>query len=194
MIEYPEAVTIARQITERLNGKRIVAGVRGNAPHKFAFYSGTAEEYANIIQGKQIGQAEPHGSLIKVNIDPGYVLMLGGGGERILFRARLHPRRRAVEISKRERRALYKAIRSTIQQAVDGGGRDTEHGLFDEPGRYYKLLDSRTVGAPCPECGTPIEKISFLGGASYFCPTCQVLPETEKHTPRAARVKPGKSE
>ena len=291
MIEYPEAVTIARQITERLNGKRIVAGVRGNAPHKFAFYSGTPEEYANILQGKRMGQAEPHASLIKVSIDPGYVLLLGCGGERILyhesaatlpkkhqlmlqfeddtyltvsvqgwgfaqlwpceamaeklhgdqgkipplsdaftydyfnglfdelkagdpraikffviskpgvlgvgngylqdilFRAKLHPRRRAVEITKRERRALYKAIRATLQQAVDGCGRDTEHDLFDETGHYWKLLDSRTVGMPCPECGTPIEKISFLGGASYFCPSCQALPEAEQKDKRTTKTK-----
>ncbi len=286
MIEYPEAVTIARQISERLKGKRIAAGIRGNAPHKFAFYSGTAEEYANTLQGKTMGDAEAHGCLIKASIDPGYMLMLGGGGERILyhegaatlpkkhqlmlafedgtyltvsvqgwgfaqlwpcemvaeklqgdrgklpplsdeftfeyfdglfgqleegdpraikffmiskpgvlgvgngylqdilFRAKLHPRRRAVSLSKRERRALYKATRTTIQQAVDGDGRDTEHDLFNEPGHYWKLLDSRSVGTPCPECGTPIEKIAFLGGASYFCPHCQVLPQEPKRTRR----------
>jgi formamidopyrimidine-DNA glycosylase len=294
MIEYPEAVTIARQITERLAGKRIAAGIRGNAPHKFAFYSGTPEEYASALQGRQVGLAEPHGSLIKVNIDPGYVLVLGGGGERILYhasaatlprkhqlllqfddgtalsvsvqgwgfaqlwscdqmaeklhgdegklpplsdaftydyfnglfeqleaddpraikyfviskpgvlgvgngylqdillRAKLHPRCRAAQISKPQRRALYKAVRTTLQQAVDAGGRDTEHDLFDAPGHYPKLLDSRSVGLPCPVCGTLIEKISFLGGAAYFCPSCQVLPAADQKDKRASRTKTGK--
>ncbi|MBM3501476.1 MAG: endonuclease VIII, partial [Armatimonadetes bacterium] len=31
----------------------------------------------------------------------------------------------------------------------------------------------RALRKPCPECATPIEKISFLGGACYFCPQCQ---------------------
>ncbi|MFC1719141.1 zinc-ribbon domain-containing protein [Candidatus Poribacteria bacterium] len=34
-------------------------------------------------------------------------------------------------------------------------------------------MDSKAKGNPCPECGTPIEKIQYLGGASYFCPSCQ---------------------
>lgn len=29
------------------------------------------------------------------------------------------------------------------------------------------------VGLPCPRCRAPIEKASYLGGAIYFCPTCQ---------------------
>lgn len=29
------------------------------------------------------------------------------------------------------------------------------------------------VGQPCPRCRAPIEKASYLGGAIYFCPTCQ---------------------
>ena len=72
---------------------------------------------------------------------------------------------------------------------MDAGGRDTEHDLFDETGHYWKLLDSRTVGMPCPVCGTLIEKISFLGGASYFCPSCQELPEAEQKDKRATKTK-----
>jgi formamidopyrimidine-DNA glycosylase len=79
-----------------------------------------------------------------------------------------------VDVGKREQRALYKAVRETLKQAVDLGGRDTEHDLHDCPGHYKKLLDSRNVGLPCPECGTPIQKQAFLGGAIYFCPKCQV--------------------
>ena len=93
----------------------------------------------------------------------------------ILFLAKLHPRRRAASLTGDEKQALYDAIRTVLFQAVDQDGRDTERDLYDRPGRYQRILDSRTAGQPCPECGTKIEKISFLGGASYFCPHCQVL-------------------
>lgn len=36
-----------------------------------------------------------------------------------------------------------------------------------------RVLDSKTVGRPCPRCGTPIEKAAYLGGAVYYCPQCQ---------------------
>jgi len=278
MIELPEASTIARQMNDELRGKRIESGIRGNAPHKFAFYNRPPEEYETILRGKTMGPAIGHGSQIWASVEPDYVLVLGGGGERILFhrsedtlpkkhqlllyfqdgtyltvtvqgwgfaqlfhesetaaqrgyhlgrkavsplndaftfeyfqglfeelarddprsvkffiiskpgiwgvgngylqdilfRAKIHPRRRSIEIAGKEKRALYEAIRVTLKQAVELGGRDTERDLYNRPGGYRRILDSRNVGQPCPECGTAIEKIQFLGGASYFCPHCQI--------------------
>jgi formamidopyrimidine-DNA glycosylase len=277
MIELPEALVIARQMSDALKGKRIASAVRGNAPHKFAFYSRSPEEYTEILKGKTMGEASGHGSAILAAVEPDYVLGLGVGGERILFhqdestlpkkhqlllhfedgtyltvtvqgwgaawllrrsevtdhphlgnlgvsplsdaftweyfhrlfeeleagdsrsakyfiisepgiwgvgngclqdilfRARIHPRQRAVDISEREQQALYRAIRETLQQMVDLGGRDSEYDLYNRRGGYRRLLDSKSVGQPCPECGTHIEKSQYLGGAVYFCPACQVL-------------------
>ncbi len=274
MIELPEVLTIARQMNSDLRGKRIASAMRGNSPHKFAFYNRPPEEYAAILKGKTIGEATDHGGCLLVSAEPDYVLMLAGGGERILyhadsktlpakhqlllhfaddtylavtvqgwgyaqlwgrseegsptgkggvptlsaafspeyfqglfealpdgdgrnikffvisqpgvwgvangylqdilFRAKIHPRRRAADLTPEERSRLYDAIKETLTQAVALGGRDTERDLYDRPGGYRRILDSRTVGHPCPRCGTPIEKIMFMGGASYFCPRCQV--------------------
>jgi len=276
MIELPEAVTISRQIDERLGGRRIESALRGNSPHKFAFYSGEPEEYARVLAGKEVAGARAFGSLILIEAEPGYTVVLGGGGERILyhqaeatlptkyqlllrfvggahltvsvsgwgsalllqrselakhpyigadrpspldsgftyerfragfdelspddaravkyfviskpgvlgvgngylqdilFRARIHPRRPAARLEEAERRALYDAARAVVREATEQGGRDTERDLLNRPGGYRRVLDSRSVGQPCPRCGTSIEKISFLGGASYFCPQCQV--------------------
>ena len=85
MIEFPEATTIARQITAELKGKTIADGNRGNSPHKFAFYSRSPEEYAAILKDKTIGPATVNGPLILMQVEPGYTVILGGGGERILY-------------------------------------------------------------------------------------------------------------
>ncbi len=85
MIEHPEAVTIAGQIAETLSGKMVQSAVRGNAPHKFAFYNREPEEYATILAGQSIVGAEPSGSLIFVRTNGGHIIVLGGGGERILY-------------------------------------------------------------------------------------------------------------
>jgi formamidopyrimidine-DNA glycosylase len=275
MIELPEALVIARQMSEALAGKRIAYGNRGNTVHKFAFSSGSSAEYEDILGGKRMGETEGHGSAILVSIEPDYVLVLGGGGERILFhqeertlpkkhhlllhfedgpyltvtvqgwgntlllpkakaythphvqkdrvrpldgaftwdyfhqlfslvdkdsatsikyfvvsepgvwgigngclqdilfRAKIHPRRRVVDIAEDERRALYDAIKDTLTQMVALGGRESERDLYGNRGKYVRILDSKTKGKPCPECGTPIEKIQYLGGACYLCPSCQ---------------------
>jgi formamidopyrimidine-DNA glycosylase len=276
MIELPEALIIARQMSQELKGKQIESGIRGNVPHKFAFYNCSAEEYEAILKGKMMGEATGHGSAILASVEPDYTLVLGGGGERILFhqsestlpkkhhlllhyqdgtyltvtvqgwgnalllhqselvehphvgekrvsplsdaftfeylqglfeeleeedprsvkffiisepgiwgvgngylqdilfRAKIHPRRRAIDIIEEERRALHQAIRETLKQAVELGGRDTERDLYNRRGGYRRILDSKSVGQPCPECGTPVEKIQYLGGACYLCPSCQV--------------------
>jgi formamidopyrimidine-DNA glycosylase len=57
MIELPEAVVIARQITETLGGKRIAHAVANASPHKFAWYTGDPAEYNDRLAGKVIGTA-----------------------------------------------------------------------------------------------------------------------------------------
>jgi formamidopyrimidine-DNA glycosylase len=104
---------------------------------------------------------------------PGIPGVGNGYCQDILYRAKLHPRRTAVSLTQAERRAFYNAVRKTLKEAVRLGGRDSEHDLHDRPGRYQRLLHSGMVGQPCGVCGTPIEKIAYLGGACYFCPECQ---------------------
>jgi formamidopyrimidine-DNA glycosylase len=94
----------------------------------------------------------------------------------ILFKAKIHPRRRVASLTDDEIGDLHLSIRDTVSEAIQKGGRDTERDLFNQPGGYVKWMDSRSVNEPCPQCGTLIEKISYLGGACYICPECQKLP------------------
>jgi formamidopyrimidine-DNA glycosylase len=92
----------------------------------------------------------------------------------ILFRAKIHPSRKIPTLTPDERLKLHAAIQDTMTQAIKLGGREDERDLFDHPGGYTRLMSNQTVGKPCPNCGTTIQKISYLGGACYLCPTCQV--------------------
>jgi formamidopyrimidine-DNA glycosylase len=60
-----------------------------------------------------------------------------------------------------------------VQEAIDLGGRYDEFDLFGNKGGYIRLMDSKTAGTPCIQCGAEIRKISYLGGACYICPECQ---------------------
>jgi len=92
----------------------------------------------------------------------------------ILFGAKIHPTRKIPTFTTDERQSLYAAIQETIAEAIKLGGREDERDLYDHPGSYLRLMSSQTVGKPCPKCGTTIQKITYLGGACYLCPTCQV--------------------
>jgi len=91
----------------------------------------------------------------------------------ILFKARLHPKHPINDLSADQRRELYNAILSTVQEVADKGGRYDEYDLYGRPGGYVRLMDRVAVGRPCPGCGGKVEKIQYLGGACYFCPSCQ---------------------
>lgn len=91
----------------------------------------------------------------------------------ILFRGKVDPRRKVVDITKREQSALHRAVKETVTQAIALGGRPCERDLFGRPGRYRPTMDRYAAGKPCPECRTKIQKLSYLGGSCYICPTCQ---------------------
>ena len=275
MFELPEYLTIARQMNKTIRGKRVAEASLGNSPHKFVWYNRKPAEFTKLVKGKTVGAAYARGRWLFVPLEPGYRLVFGECGGRILFhpagtdlpkklhlllpfndgsalsattqmwgayelyetgkelerryvkdmrptpaepeftfdyfsglidsllsgeklsvkglltqhqlvpglgnasaqdimfRARLHPKRSIAELGKPERRRLYAEIRKTVKNIAAKGGRNDEYDLFGKPGGYVRLMDRATVGRPCPECGAKIEKLAFLGGACYLCPTCQ---------------------
>lgn len=91
----------------------------------------------------------------------------------ILFKAKAHPKRKAVDISKNERMNLYNAIEETLNEAIRLGGREEEYDLYNKAGGYKTILGKHMKGKPCPECGTMIEKLNVLGSSAYVCTSCQ---------------------
>ena len=275
MFELPEYAILARQINETIAGKVIQRGNLGNSPHRFVWYNRTADEFEALTKGKEIGPARARGRWLFVPLEPGYVLVLGecGGkvlfhpaasppppkyhlclwfqdgsaftvmtqmwgamelyaqgeelkrqyirdmrptptdpaftvdylaalvadlrqsGKRtakglltqeqlipglgnaiaqdILFRTGLHPKRLLADLKRSDIRKLHGAIVATINDVIANGGRNDEVDLHNAAGGYQRLMDKNAAGHPCPKCGTKVEKMQYLGGACYFCPSCQ---------------------
>jgi formamidopyrimidine-DNA glycosylase len=75
---------------------------------------------------------------------------LGNGYlQDILFKAWLHPARKASEISEQERQELYRAIREVIGEAIRPDGSQFEVDLFNHPGSYHRLMTEHMKGHPC---------------------------------------------
>ncbi|HNS51175.1 MAG TPA: DNA-formamidopyrimidine glycosylase family protein [Anaerolineae bacterium] len=276
MFELPEYVTLASQINAALTGKTVRSGSLGNKPHKFVWYNRSHEEFALLTAGKRVGKATARGRWLLLALDPGYILVLGecGGkllyhapgaplpsayhlflsfedgsaltlmtamwgamelyeagqeqerpyvkgmrptpldaeftfdyfsalidtllaGEKrsvkalltqdqlipglgnaiaqdILFRARLNPKHPLTALDAGQRRALHDSVLATVRDVIDLGGRYDETDLYGNPGRYVRQMDKEAAGRPCPDCGTVVTKIQYLGGSCYFCPQCQV--------------------
>lgn len=95
-----------------------------------------------------------------------------------LYRARLHPGRKAGRIAAPRVRALVPLIRQVLQEAIEAGGStlrdfkqaDGELGYFQHSFDVYGR-----EGAPCrtPGCPSAIKRIVQSGRSSFYCPTCQ---------------------
>jgi formamidopyrimidine-DNA glycosylase len=91
----------------------------------------------------------------------------------ILLAAGIHPKRKIGTLSGPEQDKLLSRIVSVLQDMTECGGRDTEKDLLGRPGSYRVRLSKNTLASGCPQCGGPIVKEAYLGGAVYFCPVCQ---------------------
>jgi formamidopyrimidine-DNA glycosylase len=85
MFEIPEFVTLARQMNEMLKGKKIRRGQLGNSPHKFVWYNRSHDEFETLTKAKIVGKARAKGKWLFIPLEPGYVLLLGECGGKVLY-------------------------------------------------------------------------------------------------------------
>lgn len=96
----------------------------------------------------------------------------------VLYRAGIHPGRKAGRISKERIAALVPIIRTVLDEAIEAGGSslkdfrqaDGELGYFQHSFDVYGR-----EGAPCrsPDCGRMIKRIVQSGRSSFYCGQCQ---------------------
>jgi formamidopyrimidine-DNA glycosylase len=96
--------------------------------------------------------------------------------DEALYRAGLHPQRRANTLTRPEIERLHTAIVDVLRSAV--GGRGTTFSTYtDVEGRAGGHQDSLQVfrrnGTACPRCGTTIERLVVGGRGTHICPSCQ---------------------
>jgi len=87
VFELPEFTTLSNQINAALNGKTISRGQLGNSPHKFVWYNREPEEFTRLTKGKTISEARARGKWLFVPLEPGYVLLVGECGGKLLYHA-----------------------------------------------------------------------------------------------------------
>lgn len=93
----------------------------------------------------------------------------------ILFTAGIQPKRKIGTLSEAQRNNLLSCIVSVLRDMTEHGGRDTEKDLFGHQGGYRVKLSKNTLASGCPRCGGQLVKEAYLGGAVYYCPSCQPL-------------------
>ena len=93
-----------------------------------------------------------------------------------LWRARLHPRRRANTLRPEEAGRLHKAIVSVLKRALECCLHPAPN--FRDPDWWFQGLETilrayDRDGKPCRRCGEPIRRIAQGGRSTYYCAHCQ---------------------
>ncbi|WP_139650946.1 zinc finger domain-containing protein [Raoultibacter phocaeensis] len=68
MLELPESTTVARQIAETFEGRKVAFVEAAHTPHGFAFYSHDADAYPNLLVGKTLDTCEAAGGIVDVTV------------------------------------------------------------------------------------------------------------------------------
>lgn len=94
-----------------------------------------------------------------------------------LWAARIHGEKPADTLSKHKARELLEAVRAILLKALEEGGTSFDEQYVNvngESGYFSHSLNAYgQQGKPCPRCGTPIRRVTFMNRGSHFCPRCQ---------------------
>ncbi|MEX2162426.1 MAG: DNA-formamidopyrimidine glycosylase family protein [Anaerolineales bacterium] len=85
MFELPEYQVLVRQINATLAGKIIRQAALSNVTHKFVWHNLTSNEFGQLCKGKKIGKANARGRWLTVPVEPGYVLVVGECGGKLVY-------------------------------------------------------------------------------------------------------------
>jgi formamidopyrimidine-DNA glycosylase len=169
-------------LTVALTGMGVIQAMKDDELERSYVYRRDFSEVASPLDGKQFTYASFSKQLAEKNVNVKSVLvgkdavlvgLSNSAFQGILYRARIHPKRKASSLSEDERHALYDAIRLVIQERIRLGGKDQFLDLYGKQGRYTPAMGPNMNGQKCQACGTTIEKLSLGGGQVYFCPKCQ---------------------
>jgi formamidopyrimidine-DNA glycosylase len=98
-----------------------------------------------------------------------------------LWRARIHPLRKAGSLRAAEIIRLHEAIRWALRKGIRLGGA-SQRDYVDARGREGRMQREFQVyaraGEPCPRCGRAIVRSLVGGRGTFHCPRCQRAPRT----------------
>jgi formamidopyrimidine-DNA glycosylase len=118
--------------------------------------------------------AESH-TLKRALTDPHLLSGIGNAyGDEILHRARLSPVKLTRQLTDPEVARLFDATRATLADWVERLRRDAGGGFPEGVTAFREEMAVHgRYGKPCPDCGSPVQRIVHAENETNYCPTCQ---------------------
>lgn len=138
MIEAPEARLLCRQLNETVRGKRITDVFAQFSPHKFAWFTGSPEEYAEWLSGKTMDGAQSQGGMVEITIGDKVLVLTDGVNLRYLEAGTKLPVKHQLLIAFDDESCLIASVR------MYGGlmcyDKEAEDGKLSD---YYRMAKSK---------------------------------------------------
>lgn len=156
---------------------------------------GDKEEIENLAEIKDLGPeplekkfifsqfqkiiSSKSGKIKQVLMDPYVISGIGNiYSDDILWQARVHPFRPAKSLTLMELKAIFKAIKDILTQAIKLRGTSISD-YRDPSGQSGYYAQKRRVyqreGEKCLRCGAKVKRVKMGGRSAHFCPECQKL-------------------
>jgi formamidopyrimidine-DNA glycosylase len=106
-------------------------------------------------------------------LDQSFLAGLGNiYADEALNLAKLHPLTLSTSLDRTDAERLWAAIREVLGESITRQGASIDWVYRGGEFQNYFRVYQRT-GEPCPDCGTPVERIVVGQRGTHFCPTCQ---------------------
>ncbi len=97
--------------------------------------------------------------------------------DEALWAAQEHPETPAASLTRRRSERLVAEVRAVLERALAEGGTSFDAQYVNVNGQAGYFAHSLNAygrgGLPCPRCGTPLARMSFMNRSSHLCPRCQ---------------------
>jgi formamidopyrimidine-DNA glycosylase len=135
MIELPESIALASQLSATVRGKRITNVTAALTPHKFAWYHGDPQKYHELLSGKVIKKAAGIGSMVEIFAEDAVMLFGDGIGLRYHNENEQKPLKHQMLVEFEDSSALSAVVQ------MYGGLMCFHSGEMDN--KYYKIAKEK---------------------------------------------------
>ena len=107
--------------------------------------------------------------------DPRLLSGIGNAhSDEILLRSRISPVKRTSRLTDEEMDRLYHATRSSLREWCDRLIEEAGDAFPTKVTAFHPAMGAHgKYGEPCPQCGTPIQRIVYAKRETNYCPSCQ---------------------
>lgn len=110
MLELPESYTLSKQIQQSLTGKIISYIEVLHTPHKFAFFHGEMDRYAEFLEGQTIVDATYHGGMVEVNTEDSMMVFADGAYPKYYEDKKKFPKNHQLAIYFDDETAIFVSV------------------------------------------------------------------------------------